>query len=103
MSCLTNVPHPEQVNLTVYGSGGTAGLVNWASPVAAQGQAPLEAVPVLDARVPAGPRLVRALVNRVCGAPGDLADFTVGVRIQAVLEAWERSSTVGTWVEVAQA
>ena len=101
-SCLTNVPRPEQVSLTVYGSSGTAGLVNWASPVFAQDQAPLEAVPVQEAQVPAGPRLVRALVNRVRGAPGDLADFTVGVRIQAVLEAWERSSTAGTWVNVVQ-
>lgn len=103
VSCLTNVPRPEQVSLTVYGSNGTAGLVNWALPVSAVGQAPLEAVPVEGPRVPAGERLVQALVSRVRGAPGDLVDFTMGVRIQAVLDAWERSSTVGTWVDVAQA
>ncbi|WP_019588516.1 Gfo/Idh/MocA family protein [Deinococcus apachensis] len=103
VSCLTNVPRPEQVSLTVYGSRGTAGLVNWASPVAASGQAPLEGVPVEGARVPSGARLVRALVSRVRGGPGDLVDFTMGVRIQAVLDAWERSSSTGTWVDVAQA
>ncbi|ACO47541.1 Gfo/Idh/MocA family oxidoreductase [Deinococcus deserti] len=103
VSCLTNVPRPEQVSLTVYGSGGTAGLVNWAVPVAALGQASLDTVPVEGVRVPAGTRLVRALVSRVRGAPGDLVDFTMGVRIQAVLESWERSSALGTWVDVAQA
>jgi predicted dehydrogenase len=102
VSCLTNVPRPEQVSLTVYGSQGTAGLVNWASPVAASGQAPLEAVPVEGPRVPAGERLVRALVSRVRGGPGELADFTMGVRIQAVLEAWEHSSVTGRWVDVPQ-
>lgn len=103
VSCLTNVPRPEQVSLRVYGSGGTAGVENWALPVAAQGQGPLEALPVEGQRVPAGERLVRALVSRVRGEPGDLVDFTMGVRIQAVLEAWERSSAVGTWVDVEQA
>jgi len=103
VSCLTNVPRPEQVSLTVYASNGTAGLVNWASPVATLGQGALEAVPVEGPRVPAGERLVQALVSRLRGGPGDLVDFTVGVRIQAVLEAWERSSTLGMWVDVAQA
>ena len=100
VSCLTNVPRPEQVSLTVYGSTGTAGLVNWASPVAARGQAPLEAVPVEGEQGAAGTRLVRALVERVRGHPGDLVDFTMGVRIQAVLEAWEQSSATGLWVDV---
>nr|WP_256488189.1 Gfo/Idh/MocA family oxidoreductase [Deinococcus sp. HSC-46F16] len=103
VSCLTNVPRPEQVSLTVYGSEGTAGVVNWTSPVAAWGQGPLDAVPIEGPGGPAGERLVRALVSRVRGGPGDLADFTVGVRIQAVLEAWERSSATGTWVDVTQA
>lgn len=100
VSCLTNVPRPEQVSLTVYGSNGTAGLVNWASPVMARDQGLLEAVSVGEPRVPAGERLVHALVSRVRGEPGDLVDFSMGVRIQAVLEAWERSSAVGTWVDV---
>ncbi|UQN08907.1 Gfo/Idh/MocA family protein [Deinococcus sp. QL22] len=103
VSCLTNVPRPEQVSLTVYGSSGTAGLVNWAVPVAAVGQAPLEPVPVERTQVPAGARLVQALVSRVRGGPGNLVDFSMGVRIQAVLQAWERSSTIGTWVDVVQA
>ncbi len=104
VSCLTNVPRPEQVSLTVYGSVGTAGLVDWATPVAALGQAPLEAVPIEGEQVAAGSRLVRALVGRVRGTAGksDLVDFTMGVRIQAVLEAWERSSLAGTWVDVVQ-
>lgn len=102
VSCLTNVPRPEQVSLTVYGSTGTAGLVNWATPVSAQGQAPLESVPVVGAQKAAGTRLVQALVGRVRGTSGDLVDFSMGVRIQAVLKAWERSSVVGTWVDVAQ-
>lgn len=100
VSCLTNVPRPEQVSLTVYGSSGTAGLVNWASPVLAQDPGPLEAVAVGEPRVPAGERLVHALVSRVRAEPGDLVDFSMGVRIQAVLEAWERSSAVGSWVDV---
>ncbi|MFC4638858.1 Gfo/Idh/MocA family protein [Deinococcus hohokamensis] len=103
VSCLTNVPRPEQVSLTVYGSEGTAGLVNWAVPVAAVGQAPLEAVPVEGPPGPAGARLVQALVSRVRGGPGDLVDFSMGVRIQAVLEAWEQSSQRGIWVDVEQA
>ncbi len=103
VSCLTNVPRPEQVSLTVYGSTGTAGLVNWTTPVSALGQAPLEPVPVERAQAAAGTRLVRALVGRVRGTSGDLVDFTMGVRIQAILEAWERSSVVETWVDVAQA
>ncbi|GGO38667.1 Gfo/Idh/MocA family protein [Deinococcus humi] len=105
VSCLTNVPRPEQVSLTVYGSTGTAGLVNWATPVAALGQAPLESVPVERAQEAAGTRLVRALVERVRGtaSESDLVDFTMGVRIQAVLEAWEGSSFAGTWVDVVQA
>lgn len=100
VSCLTNVPRPEQVSLTVYGSNGTAGLVNWASPVLAQDPGPLEAVAVGEPRVPAGERLVHALVSRVRAEPGDLVDFSMGVRIQAVLEAWERSSAVDSWVDV---
>lgn len=103
VSCLTNVPRPEQVSLTVYGSTGTAGLVNWTMPVSALGQAPLESVPIEGAQEAAGARLVRALVGRVRGTSGDLVDFTMGVRIQAVLEAWERSSVEETWVDVAQA
>ncbi|MFD1733825.1 Gfo/Idh/MocA family oxidoreductase [Deinococcus malanensis] len=100
VSCLTNVPRPEQVSLTVYGSEGTAGLVNWAVPLMALGQAPLEPVPFERPQMPAGARLVRELVGHVRGTPGDLVDFTMGVRIQAVLDAWERSSTLGTWVDV---
>ncbi|GGM22093.1 Gfo/Idh/MocA family protein [Deinococcus aerophilus] len=103
VSCLTNVPRPEQVSLTVYGLAGTAGLVNWARPVAAQGQAPPEPVPVEGEQGAAGTRLVRALVGRVRGGSGDLVDFTMGVRIQAVLEAWEQSSATGTWVDVFRA
>ena len=72
-------------------------------PVAAVGQAPLEPVPIEGSQVPAGARLVQALVSRVQGGSGDLVDFTGGARIQAVLEAWERSSAVGTWVDVVQA
>ena len=101
VSCLTNVPRPEQVSLMVYGATGTAGLVNWASPMLSRDQGPLKAVAVGEPRVPAGERLVHALVSRVRGEPGDLVDFSMGVRIQAVLEAWERSSAVGTWVDVA--
>ncbi|GGL91315.1 hypothetical protein GCM10010840_31770 [Deinococcus aerolatus] len=103
VSCLTNVPRPEQVSLTVYGSTGTAGLVNWTMPVSALREAPLESVPVEGAQAAAGTRLVQALVGRVRGTSGDLVDFTIGVRIQAILEAWERSSVVETWVDVAQA
>lgn len=103
VSCLTNVPRPEQVSLTVYGSTGTAGLVNWVTPVSALGQAPLEPVPIEGAQEAAGTRLVQALVGRVRGTSGDLVDFNMGVRIQAVLEAWERSSVIETWVDVAQA
>ncbi|MFC4426405.1 Gfo/Idh/MocA family protein [Deinococcus navajonensis] len=103
VSCLTNVPRPEQVSLTVYGADGTAGLVNWAVPVAAMGPIPLQPVPVEEPQENAGARLVRALVARVRGGPGDLVDFTMGVHIQAVLDAWERSSAAGTWVEVTQA
>ncbi|UBV45364.1 Gfo/Idh/MocA family oxidoreductase (plasmid) [Deinococcus taeanensis] len=100
VSCLTNLPRPEQVSFTLYGSAGTAGLVNWAQPVAAAGEAPLEPVSVDAPRVPAGTRLVQALVRRVRGEPADLVDFSMGVRIQALLDAWERSSDAGTWVDV---
>ncbi|PTA68564.1 Gfo/Idh/MocA family protein [Deinococcus arcticus] len=103
VSCLTNVPRPEQVSLTVYGTAGTAGLVNWAVPVAAVGAGPLEAVPVDTPRTAGGTRLVGALVSRVRGGPGDLVDFGMGVRIQAVLEAWERSTASGTWVDTVPA
>ncbi|MFC4455400.1 Gfo/Idh/MocA family oxidoreductase [Deinococcus sonorensis] len=100
VSCLTNVPRPEQVSLTVYGAGGTAGLTNWATPVVAWGPGPLEPVPVEGPRVPAGERLVGALVSRVRGEAGDLVDFRMGVRIQALLDAWEHASATGSWVDV---
>ncbi len=99
VSALCNVPRPETVSLTAYGTAGTLGLVRWAEPVAASGNGPLEPLPV-ELNAPDRYRLSDALVRAVRGEAVPLPDFRTGLRIQQVLDAWERSAESGRWVTI---
>lgn len=92
VSLLCNVPRPETVSLTAYGTEGTLGLQRWAQPVAARGNGPLEPLPERDEpEVQISAMLVRAIRGEQTG----LAGFDTGLAIQQVLDAWERSAQSG--------
>lgn len=97
VSALCGVDRQEQVSLTLYGTEGTLGLVEWDKPVGAKGGGPLEPLPhSQDGRIPPVELLARALA----GEQVDLPTFEAGLAIQRVLDAWERSAESGAWVDL---
>lgn len=95
---LCNLARPKEVSLTAYGSEGTLGLTDWARPVAARGEDPLEPLPYKH--LPAI-WLTDELAAAVRGGSRErLLGFEVGLEVQRVLEAWERSAATGQWVTV---
>lgn len=99
VSVLCGVARKEQVSLTLYGTEGTLGLVNWDRPVGARGDGPLEPVPVSEERTP----VVELLARAMRGEAVDLPRFEHGLAIQRVLEAWERAAETGSWIDVKRA
>lgn len=100
VSVLCGVDRKEQVSLTLYGTEGTLGLVNWDRPVGAKGEGALEPLPASEeGRISP----VALLASAMQGEPVDLPTFASGLAIQRVLDAWERSAESGGWVPVKQA
>lgn len=97
VSTLCGIDRKEQVSLTLYGTEGSLGLVNWDKPVGGRGGEPLESLPVRDeGRIHPVELLARAME----GEDVDLPTFEAGLAIQRVLDAWERSAESGGWVSV---
>lgn len=96
VNILTGVPRPEVVALTAYGTEGTLGLTEWSNPVGSRTGGALEPLPKPEDVKP----LTANLVQAVRGQQADLVGFDMGVAIQKLLEAWERASETGTWVNV---
>ena len=96
VSVLCHVPQPETVSLTVYGAAGTLGLRNWAQPVFSGDATPLQPLPVpaVDGT------LIDHFVRAVHGEPADLPGLDVGLRLQALQQAWEDAAASGAWVDV---
>lgn len=97
VSLLCNVPRPETVSLTAYGTKGTLGLRRWAQAVAARGNGPLEPIPEPDEPEV---QIADVLVRAIRGEQTGLAGFDTGHAIQQVLDSWERSSLSGNWERV---
>ncbi|MFZ5824863.1 MAG: gfo/Idh/MocA family oxidoreductase, partial [Bacillota bacterium] len=99
VSALCGVDRQEQVSLTLYGTEGTLGLINWDKPVGARGAGPLEPLPVEDGYWVSP---VELLARAMEGKPVDLPTFEAGLAIQRVLDAWERAAASGGWERVRQ-
>jgi predicted dehydrogenase len=99
VNLLCNVPRTETVSLTAYGTEGTLGLVNWSRPVGSKGDGPLEPIEA-PAREPL--RTTEMLRKAIRGEQAGLATFEMGLAIQRVLDAWERSSESGNWESLKQ-
>jgi predicted dehydrogenase len=98
VNLLCNVPRKEQVAITAYGTAGTLGLVDWAVPVGAKANGPLERLAVPEGQ---GPRMYENLICAVRGENTDgLVSFERGAELQAILDAWERSHAAGAWANV---
>jgi predicted dehydrogenase len=97
VNLLANLPQPETVGMTIYGTQGTLALKNWDIPYGVQGSGGLEPLPV-DEHL--GGSLIDELVRAVRGDNANLCGFDVGVEIQRVLDAWERAALVKDWVDV---
>lgn len=97
VSALCGVDRKEQVSLTLYGTEGTLGLVEWDKPVGAKGGGPLEPLPFdKEGRTPP----VELLAQALAGEQVELPTFEAGLAIQQVLDAWERSAETGTWIDL---
>jgi predicted dehydrogenase len=97
VSLLTNVAQTERVETYIYGTAGTLALRNWAMPFGAQeSDGELQA---LEYRRP-DRGLMENLAMAVRGEQADLPRFEHGLRIQQVLDAWERAAASGCWQEV---
>lgn len=95
VKALTGVPRENEMTVTAYGTGGTLSLKNF-SLLGAQDDGPLQPM----AATAGAPNPVTELVKAVRGEAADLPDFGVGLAIQQILEAWERSAATGEWVTV---
>lgn len=97
VNLLCNVPRPETVSFTAYGTEGTLGLVEWTKPVGAKEGGALEplAVPQYEWVHPLT-RLAHALKGEQVELPG----FAAGLALQKLQETWERAAETGEWVNV---
>jgi predicted dehydrogenase len=92
---LTGVPRENEMTVTAYGTGGTLKLKNF-SLLGAKDEGPLQPLEAPAGTV--GP--IGELVKAIRGEAADLPGFEVGLAIQQILEAWERSAATREWVEV---
>lgn len=101
---VAHVDCAEVVSLTAYGTVGTLALRDWTTPMASRNGTPLEALPVDGQRPDWSTQLAAAVRGKKANPEQvfnhDLCDFSVGVRIQEVLDAWERSADSEVWVTV---
>jgi hypothetical protein len=97
VSLLCNLPRPQVVSLTAYGSAGVLGLFHWATPMAARGEDELAPITGLEPE-PRG--LIANLIDALEGKPADLCGFEEGLAVQELLDAWERATETGAWVDV---
>jgi len=79
---------PEVVSITAHGTQGMLALVDWATPLAAKIGSALQPIPVEGQH----PDWSTQLAAAVRGEAADLCYFSVGLDIQEVLDAWERSA-----------
>lgn len=97
LNVVTGVSRPEEVSFTVYGSEGTLQLREYVKPFGARGMDELQP---LEESLPAI-RVSEQMWNAVrSGDRTELVDFAAGLRIQQVLDAWERSAASGRWEAV---
>lgn len=95
VKALTGVPRENEMTVTAYGTSGTLSLKNF-SLLGAQDDGPLQPLEPTEA----APNPITELVKAVRGEAADLPGFEVGLAIQQILEAWERSAATGHWVTV---
>lgn len=98
LNAVTNVPRPESVTLTAYGTDGTLGFVEWARLVGSKDASPLQPLPVTAEPVTVTSVLAQAVRGEEPVA--ELPDFAMGLAIQQVLDAWERSARSGRWEQI---
>ncbi len=97
VNLITNVALPEKVETHIYGSKGTLALKNWTMPYGTQeASGELHAIPFEQPQT----ALLGNLAKAIHGEPADLPRFEHGLRIQQVLDAWERAQASGSWEEV---
>ncbi|HLO04505.1 MAG TPA: Gfo/Idh/MocA family oxidoreductase [Symbiobacteriaceae bacterium] len=93
VKALCGVQRENEMTVTAYGTGGTLSLKNF-SLLGAQDDGALQPLaPTAEA-----PNAITELVKAVRGEAADLPGFEVGLAIQQILEAWERSAATGEWV-----
>ena len=95
VNVLCNVPRPEAVELTVYGTRATLGLTQWTTPVLATDAGPLQPLPLPDTP-PRG--LLDELASAIRGESARLPGLDVGLRLQKLQDAWEHADATGGWV-----
>jgi predicted dehydrogenase len=98
VSVICGVARKESVDLTAYGTEGTLGLRHWTTLVGGKAGELPEPLPVEDQTQLPLPELLYGAIRD--GQTGRLAPFADGLRIQAVLDAWERAAVSGQWEEV---
>lgn len=97
LNVLTGIARPEEVSFTAYGSAGTLQLRAYVQPYGAKGLNELQPIAATLPDIRVSDQMLNAIRK---GDKTALVDFADGLRIQQVLDAWERSAASGRWETV---
>ena len=107
LQLIQSVRHGFGSRLEAYGTKGTLALINDTALTGAQGDEPLQDLPVpareagdQDPRLPPFMKLLDDVVSEIAGIPTDVATFEQGLRVQRLLDAIRTSSQDGHRVRI---